>query len=146
MSARHNFNITPATAQDRDAVAALWRRCGLVVPYNDPGADFDFARGKASSDVLVGRLEGRVVASVMVGHDGHRGWLYYVAVDPDRRKQGFGAAIVAAGEAWLRARNVRKAMLLVREDNQAVQAFYEAIGYEVSPRVIMAKWLDDTSG
>lgn len=146
MTASHNFNIVRATPQDRDAVMALWQRCGLVVSYNDPGADFDFAHGKANSDVLVGRLDGRVVASVMVGHDGHRGWLYYVAVAPEHQKQGFGAAMVAAGEAWLRARKVRKAMLLAREDNQAVQAFYETIGYEATPRVIMAKWLDGTSG
>jgi ribosomal protein S18 acetylase RimI-like enzyme len=78
----------------------------------------------------------------MVGHDGHRGWVYYVAVDPDRQGQDFGRAIMAAAEDWLRARDVTKVMLMVRPDNVAVQAFYDRLGYDVQERVIYAKWLD----
>lgn len=139
--ARTDLVIEPASDADIPALAALWRDCNLVAAYNDPAEDIAFARGKPNSDVLVGRLDGRIVASVMVGQDGHRGWLYYVAVDPGERKTGLGAQIVEAGEDWLRARNVRKAMLMIRETNTGVRAFYERIGYEAAPRVVMQRWL-----
>ncbi|RAI28298.1 GNAT family N-acetyltransferase, partial [Rhodoplanes elegans] len=81
--------IRPAAAEDEDSVVALWRACGLTVSYNDPAADFRFARAGAASEVLVGTDDaGRIVGTVMVGHDGHRGWLYYVAADPESRGRG----------------------------------------------------------
>ncbi len=121
---------------------ALWRACDLVAPYNDPAADFRFALEGACSDVLVGLSEdGRIEASVMVGHDGHRGWLYYVATHPRARGRGFGRAIVRAGEDWLGGRGVRKVQLLVRESNAAVVAFYEHLGFDLTPRVVMGRWL-----
>ncbi len=86
--------IGPATADQGDAVAALWRRVGLTTSYNDPRTDFDRARGGPSSDVLVATVGDTVVASVMVGHDGHRGWLYYVAVDPEVQGGGVGRQMV----------------------------------------------------
>jgi ribosomal protein S18 acetylase RimI-like enzyme len=123
-------------------VIALWRSCGLLVEHNDPAADFRFARGRESSDVLLGiGPEGRVIASAMVGHDGHRGWLYYVAVDPARRGQGLGRQIVEAAETWLSERSVRKVQLLVRETNTDVIGFYAQIGFETAPVTIMQKWL-----
>lgn len=141
MTVAQGVTIRAATAGDRPAVTALWAATGLTTSYNDPGTDFDFALGKPASDVLVGVSDGGIVASVMVGHDGHRGWLYYVAVDPAAQKRGVGAAIVAAGEDWLRARGVAKVMLLVRETNKPVIGFYEGNGYEAIPRTIMQKWL-----
>lgn len=140
-SAAKALTVSPAMPAERDAVVALWTRAGLVAPYNDPVQDFDFASGRAGSDVLLGRIGDEVVASVMVGHDGHRGWLYYVAVDPVHRRLGHGAAIVAAAEAWLAARGVRKAMLLVRESNAGVAGFYEELGYAPAPRTIFQKWI-----
>ncbi|HTS91904.1 MAG TPA: GNAT family acetyltransferase [Stellaceae bacterium] len=135
------LTIRAATATDKDAVARLWTRAGLTTSYNDPGEDFSFALGRDGSDVLVGVSDGKVVASVMVGHDGHRGWLYYVAVDPRCRKRGYGGAIVEAGERWLSERQIRKVLLLVRDTNTAVVGFYESLQYEVAPRVVMQKWL-----
>jgi len=134
--------IRSASSEDEDAVVALWRACGLVVSYNDPAADFRFARAKTCSDVLIGvdRL-GQIRASVMVGHDGHRGWLYYLASHSDRRGVGFGRKMANAAEQWLRERGVVKAQLLVRETNTGVVSFYERLGYEVAPRVLMSKWL-----
>ena len=73
----------------------------------------------------------------MVGHDGHRGWLYYVAADPAARGAGCGRQMVAAAEHWLRERGVLKAQLLVRETNPGVVSFYEHLGFEVAPRVLM---------
>lgn len=139
--------IRPAVPEDEDALVALWRACGLVASYNDPAEDLRFALAGACSTVLVAAgADGGVAGSVMVGHDGHRGWLYYVAADPGARGTGIGRAVVAAAEAWLRERGVRKAQLLVRETNAAVVAFYERLGFEVSPRVVMARWLDGRAG
>jgi ribosomal protein S18 acetylase RimI-like enzyme len=134
--------IAPLADAEVDAAAALWERCGLTRPWNDPKADIAFARGRANSAVLAGRNGGALVATAMVGHDGHRGWVYYVAVDPGARGKGFGRAIMAAAEDWLRERGVLKLMLLVRQDNTKVQAFYEAIGYDPQERVVFARWLD----
>jgi ribosomal protein S18 acetylase RimI-like enzyme len=135
------LSIRSAEADDEAAVVALWRACGLVASYNDPVEDFAFARAGACSDVLVGVHEGRIAASVMVGHDGHRGWLYYVSADPGLRGAGAGGQIVRAGEAWLRARGVPKVQLLVRETNTDVVSFYEHLGFETAPRTVMSKWL-----
>jgi ribosomal protein S18 acetylase RimI-like enzyme len=137
------LTIRPAVPEDEPDIVALWRACDLVASYNDPAADFRFARGGACSDVLVGEDEThRICGSVMVGHDGHRGWLYYVASAPDARGSGIGRHMVQAAEAWLRERGVVKAQLLVRETNTKVVSFYEYLGFEVAPRVVMSKWLN----
>jgi ribosomal protein S18 acetylase RimI-like enzyme len=132
------MKIRSATAADEAAIVALWQACGLTVPYNDPAADFRFALSKSNSDILV--LDD-LTGSVMVGHDGHRGWLYYVAVAADRRRQGLGGALVAAAEDWLKQRGVPKVHLMVRETNQAVASFYQRLGYDLMPRISMQKWL-----
>jgi ribosomal protein S18 acetylase RimI-like enzyme len=140
------LTIRSAAAEDEQAVIALWRVCDLVASYNDPAVDFAFARAGACSDVLVGEDDsGRIKGSVMVGHDGHRGWLYYVASDPDSRGAGIGRQMVTAAEDWLRERGVAKAQLLVRETNTKVVSFYQHLGFEVAPRTIMGKWLGATS-
>lgn len=127
---------------DIPAVVALWERCELTRPWNEPQDDIARARDKSNSDILVGRSGSAIVASAMVGHDGHRGWVYYVAVDPDQHSKGYGRAIMTAAEDWLRQRGVEKVQLLVRPDNTRVQAFYETLDYEEQERVVYAKWLD----
>jgi hypothetical protein len=127
---------------DVPAVVALWERCELTRPWNDPRADIARARQGESSAILVGRDENSIVATVMVGHDGHRGWVYYVAVDPDQHKKGYGRGIMFAAEDWLRQRGIEKVQLLVRSDNTYVQAFYETLDYDQQERVVYAKWLD----
>jgi ribosomal protein S18 acetylase RimI-like enzyme len=139
----HRLTIRSAAPDDEAAIAALWQACGLVTSYNDPAEDFRFARGKSNSDVLVSVHEdGKLVGSVMVGHDGHRGWIYYVAADPNYGKQGIGRRMAAAAEQWLKDRKVVKVMLLVRETNTQVVDFYKRLGFETIPRVIMQKWLN----
>jgi ribosomal protein S18 acetylase RimI-like enzyme len=136
--------IRNATADDEPRVTALWRACNLVASYNDPSKDFRFARAKESSDILVGLdAEQTIVGSVMVGHDGHRGWIYYVAADPQHRYQGIGRAMVEAAEQWLKNNDVVKVMLLVRETNTQVIDFYNRLGFEAVPRVVMQKWLEE---
>jgi ribosomal protein S18 acetylase RimI-like enzyme len=134
--------VRPATAADRERVIVLWRDCGLVVPHNPPDADFERALGQPGSDILVMCDGDDIIGTVMVGHDGHRGWVYYLAVDPTRQRQRLGAALVGAAEQWLRDRHIRKIQLMVRETNLGVLAFYERIGYEQSPVVVMQRWLD----
>jgi ribosomal protein S18 acetylase RimI-like enzyme len=134
--------IAPIEDADIADVIALWQRCGSTRPWNDPAGDIARARGGEHSTVLLGKLSGVLVASVMVGHDGHRGWVYYVTVDPDRRHEGFGRAIMNAAEEWLRDRGILKLQLMVRKDNAKVHAFYQSIGYYNQETVTFAKWLD----
>jgi hypothetical protein len=141
-------NTIPALAiadiadADVATVIALWQACGLTRPWNDPAADIALARREPNSTVLVGRHGEAIVATVMVGHDGHRGWVYYVATDPDRRAKGFGRAIINAAEAWLRAAGIPKLQLLVRPENAGVAAFYQSIGFGEQQILFFSKWLD----
>ena len=134
--------VTSIEDQDVVEVVSLWQRCGSPRPWNDPASDIALARKGANSTILLARHEGVLVASVLVGHDGHRGWVYYVSVDPDHRFKGYGRAIMTAAEDWLRARGIAKLQLMVRGDNAKVHAFYESLGYYDQERVTFAKWLD----
>ena len=133
-----------AEIADADVVAviALWQACGLTRPWNDPAADIALARRGTNSTILIGRDGDAIVTTVMVGHDGHRGWVYYVATDPDRRAKGYGRAIMNAAEDWLRAAGIAKLQLLVRRENARAGAFYQSIGYAEAQTIVFAKWLD----
>jgi ribosomal protein S18 acetylase RimI-like enzyme len=135
-------DIAGITDGDIADVIALWQRCGLTRPWNDPAGDIALARRGEHSTVLFGRVGSAIVATAMVGHDGHRGWVYYVAVDPDSQGKGFGRAIMTAAEDWLRQTGIAKLQLMVRPDNKKVQAFYESLDYDEQERIIYAKWLD----
>lgn len=137
-----NAEIQHAGDGDTEALVALWEAAGLLRPWNDPRADIALARRGPHSTILVLRREGRVAGSVMVGHDGHRGWIYYLAVAPDLARQGLGRRLTRAAEDWLKARGVPKLMLMVRPENEKVRAFYQSIGYEEEPRVIFSRRLD----
>lgn len=136
----HAPDIRPATPDDRDAVIALWHACGLTRPWNDPQADFARALAGPASAVLVARVGGVPAGSVMVGYDGHRGWLYYLAVAPERQRTGLGRALMAAAEAWLRAHGAPKVQLMVREDNAAALGFYDALGFERQKVVTLGRF------
>jgi ribosomal protein S18 acetylase RimI-like enzyme len=142
VSTTQDLAIAPIVDADVASVAALWQRCGLTRPWNDPTSDIAFARRGPNSTILVGRRDGAIVATVMVGHDGHRGWFYYLGVDPALQGKGFGRAMTQAAEAWLVERGIAKAQLMVRADNDRVRAFYEALGYGEQERILFAKWLD----
>jgi GNAT superfamily N-acetyltransferase len=137
-----SLTIAPIEDSDVAAVIALWQACGLTRPWNDPAADIALARRGPNATILIGRDGDAIVASAMVGHDGHRGWVYYVAVDPGHQKKGFGRAIMDAVEDWLRQAGIAKLQLLVRRDNAKAGAFYETIGYDEAPVTVFAKWLD----
>jgi ribosomal protein S18 acetylase RimI-like enzyme len=136
------LTIAPIEERDVADVITVWRRAGLVRDWNDPTDDIALARRDTNATVLLGRLDGKPAASVLVGHDGHRGWVYYVSVDPDYRGKGYGREIMRAAEDWLRARGIQKLQLMVRGDNAQVHAFYESIGYYDQKRTTFARWLD----
>ena len=133
--------MTPAAAADAAAVVELWQACGLTRPWNDPHADFSRALVSDAAAILIMRSAQKVVASIMVGDDGHRGWVYYLAVSPDHRGGGLGRSAMAAAESWLRGRGCPKIQLMVREDNDAALSFYEAIGLERQSVVTLGKFL-----
>lgn len=111
---------------------------------DEPAAGFDpVIRPIADAELFVAELAGDVVATAMAGHDGHRGWLYDVAVDPSRRGESLGRDIVAHAEAWLASLGARKLNLIIRDTNLDVPAFHARIGYAVEPRRVMARWLVD---
>ena len=139
----HRPLIEPATPDDAAAVVALWRACGLTRPWNDPEADFALALRGTSSAVLVARGPESLDGSVMTGFDGHRGWVYYLAVSSASRGAGLGRALMAAAENWLRGRGAPKLQLMVRTDNEAALGFYEKLGLERQHVVTLGRFLKD---
>jgi hypothetical protein len=137
------IHIRPLTDADIDPVIELWTECGLTEPWNDPRVDIARARTSGAAEILVATdAKGRIAATAMVGNDGHRGWLYYMAVAPELQDTGLGRRMVAAAEEWMNARGVMKVMLMIRPSNARVRGFYEALGYDEQNRIVMARWLD----
>lgn len=132
--------IRPATAADADAAIAVWHGCELTRPWNEPQADFDRAIAWPGSTVLLGEIDGAVVATAMAGFDGHRGWLYYIGVLPEWRGSGFGRQLVEAGCDWLRLQGCPKVELMVREGNPAT-GLYERLEWELQPVRTYGRWL-----
>jgi ribosomal protein S18 acetylase RimI-like enzyme len=127
--------------RDLEAVVRLWELCDLIRPWNPPKRDIDFCLSSGHGALFVTEADDTIVGTVMAGHDGHRGWVYYVAVSPPQRRTGLGRELMAHAENWLARQGVPKLMLMIRETNMAVQGFYEAIGYSLEPRIAMSKWL-----
>lgn len=124
-------------------VVNLWRECGLTRPWNDPHADLRRAVDATSSTVLAALDGGMLQGSVMVGHDGHRGWIYYLAVGHAARRQGLGRRLMAAAEAWVREQGIPKIMLMVRESNTDVVEFYDRLGYTDQGSVVLGRFFDE---
>jgi ribosomal protein S18 acetylase RimI-like enzyme len=135
------MEIGPLSTSQRDVAVALWHDAGLVVPWNDPWGDLERALDGPSSAVLAGSVDGTLVATAVVGHDGHRGWVYYLAVAQEARGHGYGRAMMGAGERWLADRGVPKLNLMVRVGNEPVLGFYEALGYGRDEVVVMSRRL-----
>lgn len=166
--ATHETTISPVTRDDERAVVALWEAAGLTRPWNDPAADLRSALETPTSTVLGARVhdgallddalldgtlpDGAVpdsalphsslVGTVMVGYDGHRGWVYYLAVDEAQRGTGLGRALMVAAEAWLVSQGAPKVQLMVRTTNTAVLGFYAALGYTDQSCVVLGRRTD----
>jgi ribosomal protein S18 acetylase RimI-like enzyme len=122
-------HVREITDADVEQVVALWEACALTRPWNDPRRDIADARRNPTSTILVAHDGEAVVGSVMAGYEGHRGYLYYVAVAPDRQGTGLGRQVVVAAEDWLEQTGAQKVRLMVRTTNTAVLGFYENLGY-----------------
>ena len=133
--------IRPFQPADEAAVIELWHRCGLVVPWNDPRRDIALKLQVQPHLFLVGTIQGRVVAVVMAGYEGHRGWINYLAVAPDLQRQGIGRRMMEHAEAELRKLGCPKINLMIRTSNQDVIAFYQRLGFAVDNVVCMGKRL-----
>jgi ribosomal protein S18 acetylase RimI-like enzyme len=134
--------IRPFRREDTEPVVALWRAAGLVVPWNDPYRDIERKLTVQPELFLVAEDDaGAVVGVAMVGYDGHRGWVNYLAVDASRRSEGLGAAIMAEAERLLVERGCPKLNLQVRSTNQGVIDWYRSLGYEPDHAVSLGKRL-----
>lgn len=135
------IELRPFQADDTDQTVALWQACGLTRPWNDPYKDI---RRKLDEDPLLFRVavyDTQVIGSVMAGFDGHRGWIYYLAVLPQYQSRGLGKRLVKDAEARLHAIGCPKIQLMIRQENTAVSAFYQTLGYEPADVVVLGKRL-----
>jgi len=137
-----DVEIRAYRASDEEAVIQLWQDCGLVVPWNDPHRDIQRKLRVQADLFLVGLAEDRPVATVMAGYDGHRGWINYLAVAPDLRRNGIGRRMVEQVESRLRALGCPKINLQVRTSNVDVVSFYAAIGYATDEVISLGKRLE----
>jgi ribosomal protein S18 acetylase RimI-like enzyme len=135
------ITVRPFEERDTDSIVSLWKKCGLVRPTNDPLKDIRRKQQVRPDLFLVGVHDGHVVASVMAGYEGHRGWMNYLAVDPAHQRRGFGRTLVAEAETRLRSLGCPKVNLQVRTSNTAAIGFYERIGYSVDDVVSLGKRL-----
>lgn len=135
----------PYCPADESAVVALWERCGLTRPWNDPRADL--ARAHARDPELLLVVEDQsgpgIVGTVMAGYDGHRGWLYYLATAPDHRGRGIATRLLAEAERRLAQLGCPKAQLMVRAENVGVVAMYEKLGYARSEVLVLQRVLPE---
>jgi ribosomal protein S18 acetylase RimI-like enzyme len=121
----------------------LWTEVGLTRPWNNPVDDFRRAFDGATSTVLGIRVNHELIGTVMVGSDGHRGWVYYLAVGSDHQRVGFGTTLMKSAEEWLRKLGGVKVQLMVRIENESALRFYERLSYETSDVRVLSKWIED---
>ncbi len=135
--------ISPLNEKQIPALITLWQRCNLVRPWNDPKGDISLALSTPGCTILIAQTDDSqtVIASAMAGFDGHRGWIYYVAVDPDHQGKGYSRKIMRAAEDTLRDQGCTKVELIIRGENKGVKAVYEKLGYKPEDRLLMTKWL-----
>ncbi|HXC99324.1 MAG TPA: GNAT family acetyltransferase [Verrucomicrobiae bacterium] len=136
------MQIRPFQPEDEEAVISLWRQCDLLRPWNDPRKDIRRKMEVRPDLFLVGLLDGQVVACVMAGYEGHRGWLNYLAVAPGHQRHGLARAIVAEAERLLREAGCPKINLQIRTSNHGVVEFYQHLGYSIDEVLSMGKRLE----
>jgi ribosomal protein S18 acetylase RimI-like enzyme len=141
MSPDTAFDLRDFQLADEQAVINLWQTCKLLRPWNDPHRDI--RRKLASSDggFWVGHVGPRLIASIMVGYDGHRGSVNYLAIDPAFAGRGYGRLLMERAEAFLLQTECPKVNICVRRDNEAVLAFYDSLAYEQDDVVVLGKRL-----
>ena len=136
------MKIRPFEIEDQTAVIELWQACALVVPWNDPVKDIA-RKLKVDADLfLVGESRGEIVATVMDGYEGHRGWINYLAVSPRHQRKGYGRKIMEFVEQRIQLKGCPKINLQIRGTNSQAAAFYESIGYDIENVIGLGKRLE----
>lgn len=133
------FHVGEATNHETMSIVALWEKTGLTRPWNDPTQDIQRALSAKSSTIFIAKNDHKIIGTAMAGYEGHRGWIYYLAVDPDYQKQGLGKKLYNTAEQWLKNQGAPKIQILIRADNQKVISFYEGLGFEKSSSLLMGK-------
>lgn len=136
-----NIIIRQFESSDEETVIALWRLCNLVVPHNDPKSDIIRKQKVQPELFLVGLIKDNIVATIMAGYEGHRGWINYLAVVPERRYKGIGRAMVEETEKQLRKLGCPKINLQIRSSNKDVIKFYKKMGFSRDDVISMGKRL-----
>ena len=137
-----DMEIRPFDPSDEESVVQLWTACALVVPWNDPHRDIQRKLKVLPEMFLVACLDGQIIATVMAGYDGHRGWINYLAVHPQHQHSGIGRRMMDEAESRLRAAGCPKTNLQVRRKNVAVIKFYERIGFKEDYVISLGKRLE----
>lgn len=135
--------IRPFKEGDEEALVSLWNMCKLTVPWNNPYKDIARKLKVQSELFLMGYLEDKLIASVMAGYDGHRGWINYFAVHPDFQARGYGKQLMDNVENGLRELGCPKINLQIREGNDKVFSYYQKLGFVEENRINMSKRLED---
>ena len=135
--------IRPFQKGDEKALVSLWNMCKLTVPWNNPYKDIARKLKVQAELFLVGYLEDKLIASVMAGYDGHRGWINYFAVHPDFQARGYGKQLMDNVENRLRELGCPKINLQIREGNDKVFAFYQKLGFVEEKRINMGKRIEN---
>ena len=138
----NSFHIRAYRPEDAPAIVDLWLACQLVVPHNNPRRDIARKLRVNPEWFLVGELDGKIIATCMVGYEGHRGWINYLAVAPEYQRRGFARQMMAEAERLLRQAGCPKINLQIRATNQGVVEFYRNIGFKVDEVVSMGKRLE----
>ena len=137
-----NFIIRPYQSEDEKDVIDMWVKCNLVFPHNNPHKDIQRKLKVNPEWFLIGTLNNKIIASCMVGYEGHRGWINYLAVLPEYQRLGYAALIMDEAERILKSVGAPKVNLQVRTSNTGVIEFYEKIGYSVENVASMGKRLE----
>ena len=135
--------IRPFKEGDEEALVSLWNICKLTVPWNNPYKDIARKLKVQAELFLVGYLEDKLIASIMAGYDGHRGWINYFAVHPDFQARGYGKQLMNNIENGLRELGCPKINLQIREGNDKVFSYYQKLGFVEEKRINMGKRLED---
>ena len=137
-----DLQVRPFRASDEEAVLELWTACHLIVAHNDPRKDIRRKLQVNPEWFLIGEWENQIVATCMVGYEGHRGWINYLAVSPGRRRRGIAARLITEAERLLRQADCPKINLQIRSTNLPVIEFYERLGFKIDHDVSMGKKLE----
>ena len=135
--------IRPFQEGDEESLVSLWNICKLTVPWNNPYKDIARKLKVQAELFLVGYLEDKLIASVMGGYDGHRGWINYLAVHPEFQGRGYGNQLMDNVETRLRKLGCPKINLQIRDVNDKVSSYYQKLGFVEEKRISMSKRLED---